>query len=69
MKITVLTGLEKPDPKSYDVVADQVAAALAKKGHKTNVLGVYDVFGGSPDAALRNAAIVSRAITFPPIAA
>jgi D-alanine-D-alanine ligase len=42
MKITVLTGLEKPDPKSYDVVADQVAAALAKKGHKTSVLGVYD---------------------------
>jgi D-alanine-D-alanine ligase len=42
MKITVLTGLEKPDPKSYDVVADQVAAALANKGHKTSVLGVYD---------------------------
>lgn len=42
MKITVLTGLEKPDPKSYDVVADQVAAALAAKGHKTSVLGVYD---------------------------
>ncbi|MFY9820026.1 MAG: ATP-grasp domain-containing protein [Thermoanaerobaculia bacterium] len=42
MKITVLTGLEKPDPKSYDVVADQVAAALAKKGHKTSVLGVHD---------------------------
>jgi D-alanine-D-alanine ligase len=42
MKITVLTGLEKPDPKSYDVVADQVAAALTKKGHKTSILGVYD---------------------------
>jgi D-alanine-D-alanine ligase len=42
MKITVLTGLEKPDPKSYDVVADQVAAALAEKGHKMSVLGVYD---------------------------
>jgi D-alanine-D-alanine ligase len=42
MKITVLTGLEKPDPESYDVVADQVAAALAEKGHKTSVLGVYD---------------------------
>ena len=42
MKITVLTGLEKPDPKSYDVVADQVAAALRKKGHKTSILGVYD---------------------------
>jgi D-alanine-D-alanine ligase len=42
MKITVLTGLEKPDPKSYDVVADQVAAALRKKGHKASILGVYD---------------------------
>jgi D-alanine-D-alanine ligase len=42
MKITVLTGLEKPDPKSYDVVADQVAAALTQKGHKTSILGVYD---------------------------
>jgi D-alanine-D-alanine ligase len=42
MKITVLTGLEKSDPKSYDVVADQVAAALAEKGHQTSVLGVYD---------------------------
>jgi D-alanine-D-alanine ligase len=42
MKITVLTGLEKPDPKSYDVVADQVAAALTKKGHKASILGVYD---------------------------
>jgi D-alanine-D-alanine ligase len=42
MKITVLTGLEKPDPKSYDVVAYQVAAALRKKGHKTSILGVYD---------------------------
>ncbi len=42
MKITVLTGLEKPDPKSYDVVADQVAAALRKKGHTASVLGVYD---------------------------
>ena len=42
MKITVLTGLENEDPKSYDVVADQVAAALAEKGHKASVLGVYD---------------------------
>ncbi|HEX4961953.1 MAG TPA: ATP-grasp domain-containing protein [Thermoanaerobaculia bacterium] len=42
MKITVLTGLENKDPKSYDMVADQVAAALAEKGHKASVLGVYD---------------------------
>ena len=42
MKITVLTGLEKDDPKAYDVVADQVAAALNEKGHKASVLGVYD---------------------------
>jgi D-alanine-D-alanine ligase len=42
MKITVLTGLEKDDPKSYDVVADQVAAALNEKGHTASVLGVYD---------------------------
>jgi D-alanine-D-alanine ligase len=43
MKITVLTGLEKKeDQKSYDVVVDQVSAALEEKGHKVGVLGVHD---------------------------
>ncbi len=42
MKITVLTGLENEDQKSYDVVVDQVSAALQEKGHKVAVLGVHD---------------------------
>ena len=41
MKITVLTHLEKErDPKSYDVVVDQVVAALERKGHDVSLLGV-----------------------------
>jgi D-alanine-D-alanine ligase len=42
MKITVLTGLESEDQKSYDIVVDQVSAALTEKGHNVSVLGVHD---------------------------
>src|SRR5262245_19150942 len=43
MRVTVLTYLEKKDdPKSYDAVVDQVAAALKEGGHKVSVLGVHD---------------------------
>lgn len=42
MKITVLAGLEKNDPKSYDVVVDQVAAALRKQKHRVSIFGVHD---------------------------
>ncbi len=41
MIITVLTHLEKErDAKSYDVVIDQVSAALTAKGHDVSVFGV-----------------------------
>ena len=42
MNITVLAGLERDDPKSYDVVIDQVAAALRKAKHRVSILGVHD---------------------------
>ena len=42
MNITVLTGLESDEPKSYDVVVDQVASALRKKGHRVSIFGVHD---------------------------
>jgi D-alanine-D-alanine ligase len=42
MNITILTGLEDKDPRSYDVVVGQVASALKKKGHKVSILGVRD---------------------------
>jgi D-alanine-D-alanine ligase len=42
MNITVLAGLENEDPKSYDVVVDQVSAALRKKGHRVSIFGVHD---------------------------
>lgn len=42
MNITVLTGLESDDPKSYDTVVDQVASALRKKGHRVSIFGVHD---------------------------
>ena len=43
MKITVLTYVEKQeDEKSYDVVVDQVAAALREGGHRVSILGVHD---------------------------
>jgi D-alanine-D-alanine ligase len=41
MKITVLTYLEKEDADSYDVEAEQVAAALRQGGHKVSLFGVY----------------------------
>jgi len=42
MRIVVLTDLEKKkDPRSYDVVVDQVVAALAEGGHEPVVLGVH----------------------------
>lgn len=42
MKITVLTHLEKEkDDKSYDVVIDQVTAALRQLGHDAAIFGVH----------------------------
>ncbi len=41
MRITILTYLESEDSKTYDVVVDQVAAALTRAGHQTSVLGVH----------------------------
>lgn len=41
MKITVLTHLEHENDKEHDVVVDQVARALRKKGHKPSILGVH----------------------------
>jgi len=42
MKITVLGSLENDDPKSYDVVVDQVASALRKNKHRVSIFGVHD---------------------------
>lgn len=42
MNITVLAGLESDDPKSYDVVVDQVTSALRKSGHRASILGVHN---------------------------
>ncbi len=42
MNITVLAGLERDDPKSYDVVIDQVASALRKQKHRVSILGVHN---------------------------
>jgi len=42
MKITVLTGLEEKNATTYDVVVEQVAEALRKKGHEVSILGVWD---------------------------
>jgi D-alanine-D-alanine ligase len=42
MKITVLGSLESDDPKSYDVVVDQVASALRKKKHRVSIFGAHD---------------------------
>jgi len=41
MRISVLTDLEKEDPRSYDAVVDQVAEALRQRGHEVAILGVY----------------------------
>ncbi len=42
MNITVLTNLEDEDPKSYDVVVDQVAAALRESKHRVSIFAIYD---------------------------
>jgi D-alanine-D-alanine ligase len=43
MQITVLTHLQKErDAKSYDVVIDQVSAALTARGHEVTVFGVHN---------------------------
>ncbi len=42
MNITVLGSLESADPKSYDIVVDQVAAALRKQKHRVSIFGVYN---------------------------
>src|SRR3954471_22864342 len=42
MKITVLGSLESDDPKSYDVVVDQVASALRKSKNQVSIFGVHD---------------------------
>lgn len=42
MNITVLADLENEDPKSYDVVVDQVAAALRRNKHRVSIFGVHD---------------------------
>lgn len=42
MNITILTGLETEEAKSYDVVVGQVAAALRQKGHRVSIFGVHD---------------------------
>lgn len=43
MRITVLTHLERErNPKSYDIVIDQVSEALAQRGHDVCVFGVHN---------------------------
>jgi D-alanine-D-alanine ligase len=42
MEITILTNLESRDATSYDVVVEQVAAALRENGHRVSIFGVYD---------------------------
>lgn len=42
MNITVLTDLQAEDPHSYDVVVNQVAAALREHGHQVSILAVRD---------------------------
>src|SRR3954451_25050435 len=41
MKITILTYVESEGSKKYDVVVEQVARALRKRGHTPSVLGVH----------------------------
>ena len=42
MNVTILTGLESDDPKTYDVVVDQVSTALRGKRHRVSIFGVHD---------------------------
>jgi D-alanine-D-alanine ligase len=53
MRITVLTDLEKKDPRSYDKVVDQVVGALEKGGHEPSVLGVHRDLHGLIDGLCR----------------
>jgi D-alanine-D-alanine ligase len=41
MKISILTHLDKENDKTHDVVVDQVARALRKKGHSVSIFGVH----------------------------
>jgi D-alanine-D-alanine ligase len=41
MRIVVLVDLQKEDPRSYDVVGDQVAGALEDGGHEVSILGIH----------------------------
>lgn len=41
MRITVLTYVHKEGTRDWDVVVNQVAAALRKKKHKVSILGVH----------------------------
>lgn len=41
MRITILTYVDKEGTKAWDVVVDQVAAALRSKKHKVSILGVH----------------------------
>ncbi len=41
MNVTVLTYLEREGAETYDVVVDQVAAALRKRKHTVKILGVH----------------------------
>ncbi|HEV8579230.1 MAG TPA: ATP-grasp domain-containing protein [Thermoanaerobaculia bacterium] len=42
MNVTVLAGLEREDPKSYDIVVDQVVTALRRNKHRASILAVRD---------------------------
>src|SRR5579885_1068265 len=41
MNVTVLTYLEQENAREHDVVVDQVARALRRRGHKASVFGVH----------------------------
>jgi D-alanine-D-alanine ligase len=49
MRIVVLVDLQKEDPRSYDDVGDQVAAALEDGGHEVSILGIYRDLKGMID--------------------
>jgi D-alanine-D-alanine ligase len=41
MKVTILTYVDRERSRGYDAVVDQVAAALAQRGHKPSVLAIH----------------------------
>jgi D-alanine-D-alanine ligase len=45
MKITILAYLERESSKKPDIVVDQVAGALRKRGHTPSVLGIHGDLG------------------------